>query len=153
MEDTVHPALTELVAEFIEQGHPATLDIEPNEQTGIPSYTLAVSIPDQSDFLYQVEWQELIKNGVLSRLDLAFSRDAAPKTYVQDRLRRQGRDVYAWLEEGAYLYVCGDSAHMAPDVHAALTDIVAEHGGLDRDEAGAYLSALQRDRRYRLDVY
>lgn len=107
----------------------------------------------RSDFLYQVEWQELIKNGVLSRLDLAFSRDAAPKTYVQDRLRRQGRDVYAWLEEGAYLYVCGDSAHMAPDVHAALTDIVAEHGGLDRDEAGAYLSALQRDRRYRLDVY
>lgn len=107
----------------------------------------------RSDFLYQVEWQELIKNGVLSRLDLAFSRDAAPKTYVQDRLRRQGRDVYAWLEEGAYVYVCGDSAHMAPDVHAALTEIVAEHGGLDRDEAGAYLSALQRDRRYRLDVY
>ena len=107
----------------------------------------------RSDFLYQVEWLELIKNGVLSRLDLAFSRDAAPKTYVQDRLRRQGRDVYAWLEEGAYLYVCGDSAHMAPDVHAALTDIVAEHGGRDRDEAGAYLSALQRDRRYRLDVY
>jgi sulfite reductase (NADPH) flavoprotein alpha-component len=107
----------------------------------------------RSDFLYQVEWQELLKNGALSRLDLAFSRDAAPKTYVQDRLRRQGRDVYAWLEEGAYLYVCGDSAHMAPDVHAALTDIVAEHGGLDRDEAGAYLSALQRDRRYRLDVY
>ena len=107
----------------------------------------------RSDFLYQVEWQDLIKNGVLSRLDLAFSRDAAPKTYVQDRLRRQGRDVYAWLEEGAYLYVCGDSAHMAPDVHAALTDIVAEHGGLDRDEADAYLAALQRDRRYRLDVY
>lgn len=107
----------------------------------------------RSDFLYQVEWQELLKNGVLSRLDLAFSRDAAPKTYVQDRLRRQGRDVYAWLEEGAYVYVCGDSAHMAPDVHAALTEIVAEHGGLDREEAGAYLSALQRDRRYRLDVY
>jgi sulfite reductase (NADPH) flavoprotein alpha-component len=107
----------------------------------------------RSDFLYQVEWQDLVKNGTLSRLDLAFSRDAAPKTYVQDRLRRQGRDVYAWLEEGAYLYVCGDSAHMAPDVHAALTDIVSEHGGLDRDEAGAYLSTLQRDRRYRLDVY
>ena len=107
----------------------------------------------RSDFLYQVEWQELLKNGALSRLDLAFSRDAAPKTYVQDRLRRQGRDVYAWLEEGAYLYICGDSAHMAPDVHTALTDIVAEHGGLDREEAGAYLSTLQRDRRYRLDVY
>ena len=90
---------------------------------------------------------------MLSRLDLAFSRDATPKTYVQDRLRRQGRDVYAWLEEGASVYVCGDAAHMAPDVHAALTDIVAEHGGLDRDGATAYLSELQRDRRYRLDVY
>lgn len=107
----------------------------------------------RSDFLYQVEWQELLKNGVLSRLDLAFSRDAAPKTYVQDRLRRQGRDVYAWLEEGAYLYVCGDAAHMAPDVHAALTDMIVDHGGLDREGASAYLSTLQRDRRYRLDVY
>jgi len=107
----------------------------------------------RSDFLYQVEWQALLKSGVLSRLDLAFSRDRTPKTYVQDRLRRQGRDVYAWLEEGACLYVCGDAAHMAPDVHAALIDIVSEHGGLDRDDAADYLSALQRDRRYRLDVY
>ena len=62
-------------------------------------------------------------------------------------------DVYAWLEEGAWFYVCGDNAHMAPDVHAALTDIVVEHGGFDRDGASAYLSALQRDRRHRLDVY
>jgi sulfite reductase (NADPH) flavoprotein alpha-component len=107
----------------------------------------------RSDFLYQVEWQALLKSGVLTRLDLAFSRDAAPKTYVQDRLRKEGRDVHAWLEEGAYLYVCGDAAQMAPGVHAALIDIVAEHGGLDRDGAGAYLSQLQRDRRYRLDVY
>ena len=107
----------------------------------------------RSDFLYQVEWQELLKNGSLNRLDLAFSRDAAPKTYVQHRLRRQGREVYAWLEEGAHVYVCGDAAQMAPDVHAALMDIVGEHGGLDRDGAGAYLMALQRDRRYRLDVY
>ena len=107
----------------------------------------------RSDFLYQVEWQDLLKGGVLSRLDLAFSRDAAPKTYVQDRLRRQGRDVYGWLEDGAWLYVCGDAAHMAPDVHCALVDIVAEHGGLDRDGADAYLAELKRDRRYRLDVY
>jgi len=107
----------------------------------------------RSDFLYQVEWQDLLKGGVLSRLDLAFSRDAAPKTYVQDRLRRQGRDVYAWLEDGAWLYVCGDAANMAPDVHRALVDIVSEHGGLDRDGADAYLVELKRDRRYRLDVY
>lgn len=107
----------------------------------------------RSDFLYQVEWQALRKSGALSRLDLAFSRDTSPKTYVQDRLRAQGRDVYAWLEEGARLYVCGDGAHMAPDVHAALVDVVAEHGGLDRDGADEYLAVLKRDRRYQLDVY
>jgi sulfite reductase (NADPH) flavoprotein alpha-component len=107
----------------------------------------------RSDFLYQVEWQALHRSGVLSRLDLAFSRDGTPKTYVQDRLRQQGRDVYAWLEDGAWLYVCGDAAKMAPDVHAALVEIVAEHGGLDRDGADAYLAELTRDRRYRRDVY
>jgi sulfite reductase (NADPH) flavoprotein alpha-component len=107
----------------------------------------------RSDFLYQVEWQQLVKRGVLSRLDLAFSRDATPKTYVQDRLRLRGRDVYGWLEDGATLYVCGDAAQMAPDVHATLADIVAEHGGVDRDAAEEYLSGLKRDRRYLLDVY
>jgi sulfite reductase (NADPH) flavoprotein alpha-component len=90
---------------------------------------------------------------VLSRLDLAFSRDAAPKTYVQDRLRLRGRDVYGWLEDGASLYVCGDAAQMAPDVHATLAGIVAEHGGMDRDGADEYLAGLKRDRRYLLDVY
>ena len=107
----------------------------------------------RSDFLYQVEWQDLLKRGVLSRLDLAFSRDAAPKTYVQHRLRQKGRDVYAWLQDGAWLYVCGDAAQMAPDAHAALVDIVAEHGGRDRKGAEEYLTALKRERRYRLDVY
>ncbi|HVW18282.1 MAG TPA: assimilatory sulfite reductase (NADPH) flavoprotein subunit [Solirubrobacteraceae bacterium] len=107
----------------------------------------------RSDFLYQVEWQALLKAGTLSRLDLAFSRDRSPKTYVQDRLRRQGRDVYEWLEDGAWLYVCGDAANMAPDVHDALVEVVAEHGGLDREGADAYMSALRRDGRYRLDVY
>jgi sulfite reductase (NADPH) flavoprotein alpha-component len=106
----------------------------------------------RSDFLYQVEWQDLLRRGVLTRLDLAFSRDARPKTYVQDRLRLRGHDVYAWLEEGAWLYVCGDAARMAPDVHAALVDVVAEHGGLDRQGAEDYLAGLRRDRRYRLDV-
>lgn len=107
----------------------------------------------RSDFLYQVEWQDLLKGGALSRLDLAFSRDGADKVYVQHRLRQQGRDLYAWLEGGAYLYVCGDSAQMAPDVHAALVDVVAEHGGFDSDGAEDYLAELRRDRRYRLDVY
>lgn len=118
----------------------------------------------RSDFLYQVEWQQLLKDGVLTKLDLAFSRDWGPslpapqtpnrpKTYVQDRLRKQSRDVYAWLEEGARIYVCGDANGMAPDVHTALAEIVAEHGGLDAEGAEEYLSGLKRDHRYLLDVY
>lgn len=107
----------------------------------------------RSDFLYQVEWQQLLKDGVLTKLDLAFSRDKTPKTYVQDRLRKQAADVYAWLEEGARIYVCGDANAMAPDVHTALAEIVAEHGGLDAEGAEEYLSGLKRDHRYLLDVY
>jgi sulfite reductase (NADPH) flavoprotein alpha-component len=107
----------------------------------------------RSDFLYQVEWQGFLKDGVLSRMDVAFSRDKAAKTYVQHRLRENARDVYAWLEDGAHVYVCGDAAHLAPDVHAALTDIVAGEGGLDPAAAGEYLAAMQRDHRYQRDVY
>ncbi len=107
----------------------------------------------RSDFLYQVEWQAMLKNGSLDRLDLAFSRDAAEKVYVQDRLRARGRDVYAWLEEGASVYVCGDATYMAPDVNTALTDLIAEHGGFDEDGAQEYLADMRRNHRYRLDVY
>jgi sulfite reductase (NADPH) flavoprotein alpha-component len=107
----------------------------------------------RSDFLYQVEWQSYLKEGVLSRMNVAFSRDRTPKTYVQDRLREHGRDVYAWLEDGAHIYVCGDAAHLAPDVHTALTEIVAEQGGLDSAAASDYLANLQRDHRYQRDVY
>jgi sulfite reductase (NADPH) flavoprotein alpha-component len=107
----------------------------------------------RSDFLYQIEWQELLASKVLTRMDVAFSRDGAGKVYVQDRLRRAGREVYDWLEEGAYVYVCGDASAMAPDVKAALVDIVAEHGGLGQEDAGEYLAGLQRDGRYLLDVY
>ncbi|MDX8151449.1 assimilatory sulfite reductase (NADPH) flavoprotein subunit [Patulibacter brassicae] len=107
----------------------------------------------RSDFLYQVEWQQLLKDGVLTRLDPAFSRDATPKTYVQDRLRQAGRDVWAWLEDGARIYVCGDATNMAPDVDATLAEIVAEHGGKGEDDAREYLSALKREHRYLLDVY
>jgi sulfite reductase (NADPH) flavoprotein alpha-component len=107
----------------------------------------------RSDFLYQTEWQGYLKDGVLSRMDVAFSRDRTPKAYVQDRLREHGREVYGWLEEGAHIYVCGDAAHLAPDVHATLADIVVEHGGLDAAAAAEYLAALQRDHRYQRDVY
>ena len=108
----------------------------------------------QSEFLYQAEWQDALKKGVLSRLDLAFSRDrSTPRTYVQDRLRAAGKDLYAWLEGGAYVYVCGDAEQMAPDVNAALVDIVAGHGGRSREDAEAYVRALADDRRYLRDVY
>ncbi len=108
----------------------------------------------QSEFLYQTEWQDAVKRGVLSRCDLAFSRDRSiAREYVQDRLRRVGKDLYAWLESGAYLYVCGDAEQMAPDVNAALIDIVTEHGGRSRDDAGDYVRRLADDRRYLRDVY
>jgi sulfite reductase (NADPH) flavoprotein alpha-component len=107
-----------------------------------------------SEFLYQVEWQEAVKKGALSRLDLAFSRDRSiAREYVQDRLRRVGKDLYAWLENGAYVYVCGDAEKMAPDVNAALIDIVATHGGLGREDADAYVRRLADERRYLRDVY
>jgi sulfite reductase (NADPH) flavoprotein alpha-component len=123
------------------------------------------------DFLYQVEWQEALKSGALHRLDLAFSRDGsgasvksppmdgrgfaqhARKTYVQDRLREQGRALYAWLEGGAHLYVCGDANHMARDVHAALIDIAVAHGGHSPDAARAWLADLLTQGRYARDVY
>ncbi|HET9694612.1 MAG TPA: assimilatory sulfite reductase (NADPH) flavoprotein subunit [Steroidobacteraceae bacterium] len=108
----------------------------------------------QSEFLYQVEWQEALRKGVLTRLDAAFSRDrSTPRTYVQDRLRAAGKDVYAWLEGGACVYVCGDAEQMAPDVHTALVDIVAQHGARGRDDAEAYVRALADERRYLRDVY
>ena len=107
----------------------------------------------RSDFLYQIEWQALLENGVLGRLDLAFSRDGAQKVYVQDRVRERGRELYEWLQDGAWLYVCGDANGMAPGVHAALIDVVAEHGAFDRDGAESYLAELKSDHRYRLDVY
>ena len=105
------------------------------------------------DFLYQVEWQQALKRGQLQRLDLAFSRDQAHKIYVQQRIRQSGREVYAWLENGAHLYVCGDATRMAKDVHLALRDAIAEHGGKSVEDVEIYLSDLVAQRRYARDVY
>jgi sulfite reductase (NADPH) flavoprotein alpha-component len=106
-----------------------------------------------SEFLYQIEWQDAFRKGLLNRIDLAFSRDRTPRAYVQDRLREAGKDVYAWLENGAYVYVCGDADQMAPDVNEALIDVVATHGRLDREDAEAYVRRLGDERRYLRDVY
>ncbi len=107
----------------------------------------------RSDFLYQVEWQQALKDGTLHRLDLAFSRDQAHKVYVQDRLRERGRELFAWLEDGAYLYVCGDATRMARDVEAALLTAIAEHGARSPEDARDYLNTLQQQGRYARDVY
>ena len=105
------------------------------------------------DFLYQLEWQRYLKSGLLTRLDVAFSRDQARKIYVQDRLRERSAEVFAWLEKGAYVYVCGDARRMAGDVHAALLDILSSQGGLTPEAAEQRLKALKRAGRYRRDVY
>ncbi|HET7064040.1 MAG TPA: assimilatory sulfite reductase (NADPH) flavoprotein subunit [Rudaea sp.] len=106
-----------------------------------------------SDFLYQLEWQRALKRGELHRLDVAFSRDQRDKVYVQQRIRSKGRELYAWLESGAHLYVCGDASRMAIDVHAALRDVVVQHGGRSVEDAEAYLQNLANERRYLRDIY
>jgi sulfite reductase (NADPH) flavoprotein alpha-component len=106
-----------------------------------------------TDFLYQAEWLRHRKQGLLTRLDVAFSRDQSDKRYVQHRMREAGPELYRWLEEGAHLYVCGDATAMAPGVDLALREIVAAHGGRDADGAEAYLAELRASGRYRRDVY
>ena len=102
------------------------------------------------DFLYQLEWQDLLKRGVLTRLDVAFSRDQPEKRYVQHALWDARRDLHAWLQDGAVIYVCGDANAMAKDVNATLQHILADQGGPD---GVAALDALRRDGRYSRDVY
>lgn len=107
----------------------------------------------RTDFLYQVEWQRLLKDGRLTRMEVAFSRDQDDKVYVQHRLLERAREVYSWLEDGAHVYVCGDAGRLAPDVHAALTAIVEREGRMGRDHAEEYVKRLQREKRYQRDVY
>ncbi len=105
------------------------------------------------DFLYQTEWLDWRKRGLLTRMDVAFSRDQDRKIYVQQRMFERGAEIWGWLEDGAYLYVCGDAQHMAPDVHAALLEIIAAHGARSPDDAAEYVLQLQQERRYQRDVY
>lgn len=96
-----------------------------------------------------------MKNGLLSRLDLAFSRDQAEKIYVQHRMAEAGAEIWKWLNEGAYFYVCGDKNRMAADVHAALIAIAQKHGGKTEEEAKAFIEEglMKTEKRYRRDVY
>lgn len=107
----------------------------------------------RTDFLYQSEWQTWLKDGTLERMDVAFSRDGREKNYVQHRMKEKARDIFAWLEEGAHIYVCGDAANLAPDVHSTLIDIVVTEGRIGPDAAQDYVRSLQSDHRYQRDVY
>ncbi|EPL9569540.1 NADPH-dependent assimilatory sulfite reductase flavoprotein subunit [Providencia rettgeri] len=105
------------------------------------------------DFLYQVEWQRYVKDGLLTQISLAWSRDQQQKVYVQDKLREQGEAVWQWLQEGAHVYVCGDANRMAKDVEQALLDIIGQYGNMDAEAADEFLSELRVMRRYQRDVY
>ncbi|MEZ5460819.1 assimilatory sulfite reductase (NADPH) flavoprotein subunit [Dokdonella sp.] len=106
-----------------------------------------------TDFLYQVEWQQALREGQLDRLDLAFSRDQVNKIYVQHRLRENSRELYDWLANGAHLYVCGDATRMARDVDDALIEVFAKHGSGDREQAAEQLEKLRQQGHYARDIY
>ncbi|REG58014.1 sulfite reductase (NADPH) alpha subunit [Paraburkholderia sp. BL6669N2] len=106
-----------------------------------------------SDFYYRDELESMRDTGVLTRLDVAFSRDQADKVYVQDRMREQGAQLWSWLEDGAHFYVCGDANRMAKDVDAALKEVVARHGGMSDEKALEYVNRLAQEKRYARDVY
>jgi sulfite reductase (NADPH) flavoprotein alpha-component len=105
------------------------------------------------DYFYQQEFESFQKQGVLTKFHTAFSRDQASKIYVQHRLLENAKEVYAWLQEGAYFYVCGDEARMARDVDIALHQIIEKEGGMSPDAAAAYVETMRKEKRYRRDVY
>lgn len=105
------------------------------------------------DFLYQLEWQDWRQSGLLSRIDLAFSRDQREKIYVQHRMWEARRELYSWLQDGAVIYVCGDAKAMARDVHATVLSIIADQGGVSPEQAAEQLRTIQREGRYKRDVY
>ncbi|MCO7226881.1 assimilatory sulfite reductase (NADPH) flavoprotein subunit [Pleionea sp. CnH1-48] len=107
----------------------------------------------QTDFLYQLEWQQWLKSGLLSRIDLAFSRDQAHKVYVQHKIKEQGQELFQWLEQGAHLYICGDKDNMAKAVESSLLDVISEYSGKDSAYAEDYLQQLRQSARYQKDVY
>jgi sulfite reductase (NADPH) flavoprotein alpha-component len=105
------------------------------------------------DFLYQLEWQDALKDGALARMDVAFSRDTPEKVYVQNRIWDKRRDLIEWLDGGAHFYVCGDMNAMAKDVRATLVRAYADVKSLSPEASEAAVAALERDKRYQQDVY
>ncbi|VFP78945.1 Sulfite reductase [NADPH] flavoprotein alpha-component [Candidatus Erwinia haradaeae] len=105
------------------------------------------------DFLYQVEWQRYVKNGLLTHIDLAWSRDQEDKIYVQDRIYARGKEIWNWIQDGAHLYICGNARHMAKDVEKALLKIIEKFGKMDSKTADNFLNDLRIEHRYQRDVY
>lgn len=106
-----------------------------------------------TDFLYQTEWQKWLENEVLTRMDVAFSRDTNEKVYVQHRMLEQSKELFKWIQEGAVVYICGDEKNMAHDVHNTLLEIIENEGGMSREKAEEYLADMQQQKRYQRDVY
>ena len=106
-----------------------------------------------TDFLYRDELEGYFRDGLLTRLDLAWSREQAGKVYVQDKMRAQAHELYAWLEAGAGFYVCGDASRMAKDVEVALQTVIQQAGGKSQEQALGYVNRLKSEKRYLRDVY
>src|SRR5215469_2478266 len=106
-----------------------------------------------SDYLYEEQFAQVQREGVLTKLHTAFSRDTAKKVYVQDKMQENATDLYDWLERGAYFYVCGDASRMAKDVENALLDVIAKGSNGTLEKAAEYLAAMKKQRRYQRDVY
>jgi sulfite reductase (NADPH) flavoprotein alpha-component len=106
-----------------------------------------------TDFLYQTEWQKWLKDGVLTKMDIAFSRDTEEKVYVQHRMLEHSKELFEWLQEGAAVYICGDEKNMAHDVHNTLLEIIEKEGSMSHDQAVEYLANMQQQKRYQRDVY
>ncbi|WP_182070844.1 assimilatory sulfite reductase (NADPH) flavoprotein subunit [Bacillus haynesii] len=129
--------------------------MQEREETGAPGKSW-MFFGDQyfvTDFLYQTEWQKWLSDGVLTKMDVAFSRDTEEKVYVQHRMLEHSKELFEWLEEGAAFYVCGDKNNMAKDVQNALLEIIEKEGGKSREEAEAYLAEMKKQKRYQRDVY
>ena len=105
------------------------------------------------DFIYENEFSEKLEKGILTKLDLAFSRDQGEKIYVQDRMLESSAELFRWLEKGAYFYVCGDALRMAKDVDATLRKIIEMEGNMTSEKADAYVNKLKKEKRYLRDVY
>ncbi|UPT14768.1 assimilatory sulfite reductase (NADPH) flavoprotein subunit [Buchnera aphidicola] len=105
------------------------------------------------DFLYQIEWQKYLKKGLLTKITLAWSRDQEEKIYVQNKIKEYGKEIWSWIEENAYIYICGNASKMAKDVEKALLEIISQNGNMSTEDSNEFLNNLRLKKRYQRDVY